>query len=217
MGRTDTYGMQWTSASSRLAFGALQAGPDWVVAEMPPGYQNRVAEIERMLLELEEMGRFGRLLYETGPGLAEIGAQAFAALKFETELLAGGAGSPTIAVRLDKEHRLLVQTSAATEPIQRKGPELAQVFQLMHETAEESDRVVLLTNVDAAKRPAERGAAFAQDALAFFVRLGAVHITAPTLFALWKYGLVDPPRARAQVERMHGHAAGTFEPQAAFR
>ena len=196
----------------------LQIGPDWVVAEMPPGYQNRVAEIQRMLLELEEMGRFGRLLYETGPGLADVVRQVFAALKFETEMVAGpGAPSPAIAVRLDRERRLLVQTSGAAEPIQRKGAELAHVFQLMHETAEETDRVVLVTNVDAAKRPADRAAAFAPDALAFFVRLGGVHITSPTLFALWKFGLVDPPRARAQVERMHGHPAGTFEPQAALR
>lgn len=210
------YGMQWTPGSTNPAAGTLQAGPDWVVAEMPPGYQNRVAEIQRMLVELEEMGRFGRLLYETGPGLAEMARQVFSALKFDTEVL-GGQQSPATAVRLDKERRLLVQTSAAAEPIQRKGPELAEVFQLMHETAEESDRVVLLTNMDASKRPAERAAAFAPDALAFFVRLGALHITAPTLFALWKFGLVDPPRARTQVERMHAHAAGTFEPQAAFR
>ena len=208
--------MQWTPGSSSPTPAVFQTGPDWVVAEMPPGYQNRVAEIQRMVVELEEMGRFGRLLYETGPGLAEMARHVFSTLKFDTEVLEGSASLAT-AVRLDRERRLLIQTSGAVEPIQRKGTELAQVFQLMHETAEESDRVVLLTNVDASKRPAERAAAFAPDALAFFVRLGALHVTAPTLFALWKYGLVDPPRARAQVERMHGHVAGTFEPQAALR
>ena len=208
--------MQRTSTGTNLTSGALLEAPDWVVAEMPPGYQNRVAEIQRMLVELEEMGRFGRLLYETGPGLAEVARQVFASLKFEAEAVAHLA-FPTVAVRIDRERRLLVQTSAAVEPIQRKGAELAQVFQLMHEVAEESDRVVLLTNVDAGRRPAERAGTFTPDALAFFSRLGAIHLAAPTLFALWKFGLMDNARARIQIERMHGHAGGTFEPQAALR
>ena len=35
--------------------------PDWVIAEMPPGYQNRVVEIQRLSEEIRSMDRFGAL------------------------------------------------------------------------------------------------------------------------------------------------------------
>ena len=103
-------------------------GPSWVVAEMPPGYQNRVAEIERI-----------------------------------------------------------------------------------------ADRVVLVTNADPSRPLEERAAALTPDALAFLTRMGAGHVTASTLFALWKQLLGDPARARAQVERLYSSPPGTFELSAAPR
>ena len=60
-------------------------GPDWVLAEMPAGYQNRLSEIQRLIADLHEMGRFARLVYEVGPALAEAMRDIFAALKLETE------------------------------------------------------------------------------------------------------------------------------------
>jgi hypothetical protein len=137
-------------------------------------------------------------------------------LKLETEYLAGPA-SPGLLVRLDRGRRLILTVSDATEPIQRKGAELARVFQVLHELAEDADRVALVTNIDAARRPAERAAAFTPDALTFLTRLGVSHVAAPTLFALWKLGLVDPSRARAQLERLYDNPAGTFELQASLK
>jgi hypothetical protein len=177
---------------------------------MPPGYQNRVAEIQRLMSDLQEMGQFGALLYQVGPELGEAARRVFVALKFETELMAGPVSS-AVAVRLDAHRRLLLVPSAATESIQKKGPELAQVFQVLHEVADEQvDRVVLISNADPGTRPADRADAITPEALAFLVRMGASHLPAPALFALWKLSLTDAGHARAQVDRWYGQAAGTF-------
>jgi len=202
--------MQSTSAGVIVAPSAVP-GPEWVVAEMPPGYQNRVAEVQRLMSDLHEMGQFGSLLYQVGPELGDAVRRVFTAMKFEAEMMTGPVSSG-VAVRLDAHRRLLLIPSAATDAIQKKGPELAQVFQMLHEVAEEKvDRVVLITNADPGTRPADRAAAITPEALAFLVRMGASHVQASTLFALWKLSLNDADRVRAQVERLHGQAAGTFE------
>jgi hypothetical protein len=185
-------------------------GPDWVVDEMPAGYQNRLSEIQRLIADLQEMGRFARLLHEVGPELAGAARDAFTALKLETELLQAPSATGVL-VALDRKRRLLLIASGATAAIQKKSPEVEAVFHMLQDVAEETDRVVLVTNVDAERRPAERAAQIAPDAFAFLVRMGASHVTGPTLFALWKLSLQDVDRARAQVERLHGDGAGTFE------
>lgn len=190
---------------------ATQPGPEWVLAEMPPGYQNRVAEIQRLAAELQDMGRFGRLLWQVGPQLNEAVRDVFVALKFDAELLPGSAGSG-VAVKLEGNRRLLFHASAGTETIQKKGVELARVFQMLHEIAEDSDRVVLITNSDPGTKPADRAEAMTPEAVNFLIRMGASHLPATTLFTLWKLSLQNPDRAHAQVERLYAHAAvGTFE------
>ena len=77
---------------------------------------------------------------------------------------------------------------------------------MLQDVAGDSDRVALVTNVDAERRPADRSVQLAPDALAFLTRMGASHLTGPTLFDLWKLSLQDVDRARAQVER-HAEAA----------
>jgi len=186
-----------------------QPGPDWVVAEMPSGYQIRLHEIQRLVADLQQMGTFGRLLYAVGPELGEAVRDVFAVMKFETEDLPGPA-LPAIAVRLDARRRLLVIPSAATETLQKKSPELTEVFHVIQD-AGESDRVVLVTNVDPATPPSDRPAALAPEALALLVRMGAVHVTGPTLFNLWKVSLQAVDKAREQVQRLHDGEAGTFE------
>jgi hypothetical protein len=178
---------------------------------MPPGYQNRVAEIQRLMSDLQEMGQFGSLLYQVGPELGEVVRRLFAAMRFDTEVIAGPVSS-AVVVRVDGKHRLLLISSAATETIQKKDPELAHVFQMLHEVAEETDRVVLITNTDPERRPADRANAMTPEALAFLERMGAIHLEASTLFLLWKLLLTDPASAHARVDRLYEHAAGTFEP-----
>jgi hypothetical protein len=189
-------------------------GPHWVVAEMPAGYQNRLSEIERLIADLHEMGRFARLLYEVGPALAEAMRDVFAALKLETELLQGPSATGVLAA-LDRKRRLVLIASDATTSIDKRSPDVAAVFHTLQDVTEESDRVALVTNVDAERRPADRSVQMAPDALAFLTRMGASHVTGPTLFSLWKLSLEDVDRARAQLERLHAEAPGTFELSAA--
>ena len=73
------------------------------------------------------------------------------------------------------------------------------------------DRVALITNADPETRPADRAAAITPEALAFLVRMGASHLQASTLFALWKLSLNDAAHARAQVDRWYEQEAGTFQ------
>lgn len=187
-----------------------QFGPEWVAAEMPAGYQNRLTEIQRLVAELEQMGRYARLLWQVGRELGDAARDTFAALKYEVELVSLGPAT-LLVVRLDARQRLLVLPSASTAQVQKKGAELAHVFQLMQEVAEDSDRITLLTNVDGASKPADRQPALAPDALALLTRMSASHMTGPTLFSLWKLSLEGLDRARAQVQRLHDDPAGTFE------
>jgi hypothetical protein len=188
----------------------IQNGPDWVVGEMPPGYQTRVLEIRRLIADLEEMSRYARLLWQVGPELASVVRDAFAALKFEAAPV-NGPPVEHVAVRLDRHERLLLIPSATPTVLDKKSPELAHVFKLLQEVAGEDDRVVLVTNVDSDKRPADRPAALAPDALSLLVRLGAVHLPGAALFNLWRLSLHDLESARTQATRLHGDEPGTFE------
>jgi hypothetical protein len=188
----------------------IEIGPDWVVAEMPPGYQNRVREIQMLMADLEAMGRFGRLLTETGPRLGEAVRDVFASLRFETALMADGT-STAVVVALPNQGRLLIHVAADGEVVQKKSPEIARVFQILQEVAEEHDRVVLVTNTEPHRKPAERGDPLSAEATMFIGRLGASHVAASTVFSLWKLSLQEPDRAREQVVRLLQHEGGTFE------
>ncbi len=126
----------------------MESAPEWLVAEMPPGYQNRVAEIQRLSEELREMNRFGGLLWRVGDELAESAYDAFVALSFETERT-GGASTPSLAVKLDGRRRLLVHVSASRVPMPKKDADVARVFQVVHESVDAGDRAVLVVNNDA--------------------------------------------------------------------
>ena len=196
---------------------AHHPGPDWVVAEMPPGYQNRLVEIQRLAADLQDMWRFARLLCAVGPPLGEAVRDVFTALKFDTELVPANSTS-IVTVRLDGNRRLLLIPSATTEAVQKKSPEVAQVFQMLQDVPGDSDRVVLVTNVDPETRPADRPAAITPDSLAFLVRMGASHVAGSTLFNLWKLSHQGLDRAREQVERLHAQDPGTFDlPASALR
>jgi hypothetical protein len=190
--------------------GSFDFGPDWVVAEMPPGYQNRVTEIQRLTNDLKEMGRFGRLLCEVGTGLAEAVRDVFTSLKFKAEVMPDSTGT-RVAVRLDGPGRLLLPVSASEQPIQKKSPDVAHVFQMLHEVAEEHDRVILVTNCEPGRRPSDRSEAVSSEALTFLNGMGAGHVSSATLFALWKLSLQEPDRARDQIARLHAHGRGSFQ------
>jgi hypothetical protein len=188
----------------------IEIGPEWVIAEMPPGYRTRVAEIQRLTADLQAMSRFGRLLCEVGTPLAEAVQDVFTAIKFDAELTAG-PGCADVVVRLDGGRRLLLHVAADRQPLQRKSTEIAHTFQILHEVANEFDRVVLVTNAEPDTPPSNRGGAVTAEALAFLSRMRASHVAAPTLFQVWKLSLQEPGRARELVERLHADPGGTFE------
>lgn len=189
---------------------AIELGPDWLAAEMPPGYDTRLLEIQRLSEELRAMGQFGRLLWTVGDELSAAVREAFVALKFEAVSTPGTPPS-SVTVTLDGHRRLLLYVSSSMGPIQKKGPDLAHMFQMLHEVAGDHDRIVLVANSDPATRPADRRDPIEPDAMKLLHRLGANVLLAPTLFSLWTLSLQDRDRARAWVERLHAQDGGPFE------
>jgi hypothetical protein len=183
--------------------------PDWVVAEMPPGYQNRVAEIRRLTEELQDMNRFARLLWSIGPSLRDSVRDVFTGLKFDVEPL-DGAGNSGLAVKLEPKRRLLLHVSSTEGTIDKKSPEIAQVFRMLHEVAADEDRVALVANGDRMRQPSARSDYLTAEALRLLQRMGANCMTAPTLFKLWGLGVQDLERARKYIWRLHEQDGGTF-------
>jgi hypothetical protein len=187
-----------------------ESAPDWLIAEMPPGYQNRVVEIERLSKELRSLDRLGRLLWRAGDELTEAVRDAFVALGFEADGTPASTG-PSVTVRLDAHRRLLLHVSATNSIIQKRSTELARVFELLHTVAENADRVVLVANGDPRVRPADRPESIEPEALNLLHRLGANVLTGPTLFALWTLSLQDKGRARAYVDQLHQLDGGSLQ------
>ena len=194
---------------SAVAEAAVRSAPDWFLAEMPRGYQTRVAEIQRLSADLHGMDRIGRLLWEIGLPLKEAVRDVFVALKFEAELTSG-ATAPEVTVKLDAKRRLLLYVSETEGTIQKKGAEVAHTFQMLHEFARDEDRVVLVANSDRVTQPSDRGQSITPDALSFLSRMGVNFLTTPTLFKLWTGSLQDQNRARTYIEQLYAQDGGTF-------
>jgi hypothetical protein len=184
--------------------------PEWVVAAMPPGYRNRVAEIRRLSDELQDMERFARLLWAIGPALRQSVHDVFAALRLDVEPMKDQAES-VVAVALDRGRRLFFHVSATDGTVDKKSAELAHVFRMLHEFAGDHDRVVLVTNGDRMKQPTVRSEYVTPDALKLLQRMGANVVTGPTLFNLWELSLQDRERAFKYVGRLHEQDGGTFD------
>ena len=189
---------------------ALELGPDWLAAEMPPGYNTRMLEIQRLSEELRTMGQFGRLLWTTGDELTDAVREAFVAMKFDVASPPPAFRS-LVTVNLDSRRRLLLYVSKSEGAIEKRSPDLAHLFQMLHELAKDDDRIVLVANPDPATRPADRGAPVDDDAMKLLRRLGANLLLAPTLFAVWTLSLQDRDRARSWIERLHTQDGGPFE------
>src|SRR4051794_14805866 len=75
------------------------SAPDWLLDEMPPGFRNRVLEIQRISEELRGMERFGHLLWKVGDELSEAVRDTFATMGFESAF--DGEARNFIVVRID--------------------------------------------------------------------------------------------------------------------
>jgi hypothetical protein len=195
---------------SAIAEAAIEIAPGWVTAEMPPGYQNRVAEIQRLVADLEVMGRFGRLLCASGPALAEAVRDVFLTMKMDAHV-EEPFSKPAVGIKLDATRRLILYVSAAKQTVQKKSGDMAHAFRLLHEVAEDADRVVVVLNTEPDTPLADRGPVISPDAAAFLRRMGVSAMSAATVFGLWKLSLQDPTRARTHIERLYAQDGGVFE------
>jgi len=186
---------------------AMEA-PDWVVAEMPPGYQTRIAEIQRLSEELQGMSKYAQLLWAIGADLREPVRDAFAALKYDAELME--APDSAVAVRLDGQRRLLLHLSAEESAIDRKSDEIEHVFRLLQQNAGERDRVLLVVNNDRMHPPADRPQSISPEALKLLQRMGVNCISGPMIFRLWSLGSHNSERARKLVTQMHEQDGGVI-------
>lgn len=184
----------------------LATAPEWLVAEMPAGYQTRFAEIQRLSSEMHAMDRVARLLWETGEPLHEAVGDALSSFKLEVDAVP--AAPEALTVKLDGKRRLLVQVATADSTIEKKSPELASVFRLVHEVAGSDDRVVLATNTDRLAPPKGRPAPASKEALDLLGRLGVNVLPTPTLFALWTQAQQDLQRTKTYLDRLHAQDGG---------
>ena len=195
---------------------AIAESPEWLAAEMPPGYQNRLAEIRRLSDELQAMDRFGRLLWQAGEPLAGALSDALAAMGLDPELVAS-LPVPCVRVKLDAHRRLLLQAASATKTLKKNDPELAQLFRLVQEVAEETDRVALVANGDPQIPPADRPETVGAEALALVNRLGVNVLSGSVMFSIWSISQQEKERARGCLDRLHAQDGGAFTIPASAR
>ena len=181
--------------------------PDWLAGEMPPGYQTRLAEIQRLSEDLHGMEAIGRVLWTSGTPLKDSVHALVTALKCDVST-ASGADHP-LTVKLDGSRSLLLYVSALATPIQKASEVLTHVFQAV-QLAGPHDRVVLVANNDPAMPPAERADPVLPDALTVLQRMGVNVTTTATLFNLWKVSFEGPQRVRAVLDRLHAQDGGPF-------
>lgn len=175
--------------------------PNWLVAEMPPGYQTRFAEIQRLSAEMNAMDRMARLLWDSGPSLREAASDAFASFKYEVDSPA--AYAPSLVVKLEGRRRFLVYVADRNSVIEKKSPELAHLFRLVHELGGDDDRTLLVTGGDPAVPPKARGPAVTPEALRLLSRVGVNVLPADMLFAAWTLAQQDTALARGYMDRVH--------------
>lgn len=190
-----------------LARPTVAETPDWVVAEMPPGYQTRMAEIQRLSEDLHAMDEIARVLWQTGEPLKHAVRALVATLKCEVES-APGADGP-IAVKLDTTRRLLLHVAGPSGAIQKTSEDLANAFQIL-QFADDRDRVVLVANADAGARLSDRPDPVMPDALKVVQRMGLNVLETSTLFRLWRLSMENQGKARTLLERLHAQDGGPF-------
>jgi hypothetical protein len=152
------------------------------------------------------MDRFGRIMLETGPRLAQSVGALFADLKYEVAPLSDAS---TVAVKLEGKRRLLMCASQDSVSIGRKSPDVARAFSAVQD-AEPTDRVVLVANVEPMTPPASRADAVTADGLEVLQRLGVNIVTGPLLFQIWTFGVQEASRAQKCVDRLHAQDGGVY-------
>jgi hypothetical protein len=185
----------------------VSKAPEWLLAEMPPGYQTRLWEIERLSVDLHAMDRIGRVLWEAGEPLRDAVDALFNALKCDVDATLGSTGP--LVVKLGESRRLLLVVSGSASPIKKTDEELAQAFRAV-QFASANDRVVFVANNDPATPPADRPDPVLPDALDVLQRMSVNVVTTATLFRLWRLWHEDQQKAQKALDRLHTQDGGPF-------
>jgi hypothetical protein len=185
----------------------VSKAPEWLRAEMPPGYQTRLWEIERLSVDLHAMDRIGRVLWEAGEPLRDAVDALFNALKCDVDATLGSTGP--LMVKLGESRRLLLVVSGSASPIKKTDEELAQAFRAV-QFASANDRVVFVANNDPATPPADRPDPVLPDALDVLQRMSVNVVTTSTLFRLWRLWHEDQQKAQKALDRLHTQDGGLF-------
>jgi hypothetical protein len=184
--------------------------PNWVMAELPPKYQELAAQIAALMEQTREYEALAGALWQTGPPLTHAVASVFHSLKCETELMDNGSNYD-VRAQLEGGQRFLIHVVGGTAPVDRKSPEIARILRTLQEDADEHDRVLLALNISYDLPPASRKQDLAApEALRLIQGLGANLVPTSTLFGLWKYSLHDAGGARKSLIRLHELKGGIF-------
>ena len=184
--------------------------PHWVMAELPPKYQELAAQIAALMEQTHEYEALAGALWQTGPALTHAVASVFQSLKCETAVMDNGANYD-VRAQLEGGQRFLVHVVGATAPVDRKSPEISRILRTLQEDADEHDRVLLALNISYDLPPASRKQELAApEALRLIQGLGANLVPTSTLFGLWKYSLHDAGGAKKSLIRLHELKGGIF-------
>jgi len=187
----------------------LDEAPDWMPAEMPPGYRTRLLEIERLSADLQAMDAIGRVLWATGEPLTDAVARLFAELKCGVEASQGAGGR--ICVTLGPSQRLLVLVSQSPGPVHRAHEEITRAFQAV-QFADASDRVVFLAQGDTSTPPMDRSDPVLPDARDLLEKMDVEVVSTTSVFKLWRLWLEDQQKARRALESLHAEEGMVLAP-----
>lgn len=182
----------------------------WVLAELPPAYQEIAAKIAALRQQAQKYEEITGVLWQVGKPLAIGVRDIFSALQFDATLTERESGY-NVRVQLGGDRRLVLEVAGSTEAIDRQSPALTELLRILQNEVNDHDRLVLAVNawcdlpLDARKKDL-----ITLEALKLATRVGANVVATSTLFGIWKHSLTDLEAARQTVMRLYSHDGGFF-------
>ena len=186
------------------------AQPPWVAEELPVEYAELARQIAALREQAQRFEGVAGVIWRTGPDLTAALRDLFAALEFETELVAPG-GNYDLRVDLEGGRRLLVEVVSSPEPIDRRSSYIARILRALQEDAGEKDRVVLAGNIfPELPVGTRRQDPVTVEAMRLIQGLGANFVPTSALFGVWKSSLQDVAQARKSILKLYSMDGGIF-------
>ena len=182
--------------------------PSWVVAEMPVRFQEVERAARKALLEYDRMKKVAGLLWDGDEPLVDAVLEVFKSCGFRGQKTEKGA-TWDITIEIDGERRLLVEVSGIEGALKKRSNKISQTLSAKQH-ARDQDRVVLAMNLNREVPLLQRSSceAVTRDAMELLTPLNVVVVQTSTLFEIWKTGLGNPEKSRAELAALHSEAAG---------